>query len=272
MSISLDEFVVSMTIYGAKKLPKEYKSDFRCRFKVGFLILEPADIGDRVLIATMEKSYNLNDVIRKANAEIGAGHFDNKYKEILSVRGLFTLVSMCDGKYSREFVDELINMLYQTLLEPFTENRKMTELRRLVFEDYDSIMNPFKNPTICLKEPVEYIEKLAIKVEYCRIQFKIPNLELSINGMDKYYSVRYRSANGDAINIIHDIAKGHICLRKKASEFYQLVINLSTGRAQENLYTSVHTATDEQIETMIAYVNEAIKRVKQNILVHMLKE
>lgn len=121
------------------------------------------------------------EIMNRAMAEFGEiypGGDNFWYGEIHSVRGILTLVSMLEGKYTKELVDQLTNETYGKLLSsslikgnaklPFKKasiSQKWKEFYKLVLV-YDNIANPFCKNVDLLKNPSEYLDKVNISIAF----------------------------------------------------------------------------------------------------------
>ena len=314
MGISISEFRVSMETYGAKRLPDQIGSRYNILvpcFAVGDV--EFLHSGSYYIVQCGNKSPE--DIMNKAMAEFGEKHpgGDNFwYGGIHSVKGMLTLAAMLEGKYSRKFVDELTNTTYKKLLEcsliqtnvefPFHSNHspKMEELRKKLAE-YSSIVNPFGDDTVNLKEPIEYINYIKPSIKY--VEGKKPYAQLTLNGRSSHtkYNIDssgwhyssmidiQQSRKNGYISMFHDYSNGSnctpvdevVCLKYKAikgcydhhPKDIDLRISLKTGLAWQNYKKSqAAPATDKQIDIMITHLNTSIKKIKQRMVRYMIKK
>ncbi|MCI9178191.1 MAG: hypothetical protein HFJ28_06580 [Clostridia bacterium] len=96
---------------------------------------------------------------------------------VQSVRGLVALVLVIQNRFSEELLNEMVNEIYQDVLsapwisqnlsQMFTQvaeyDEKVQELATLL-QELTRMVNPFANPNIKLKQPIEYLDRIAINV------------------------------------------------------------------------------------------------------------
>lgn len=180
MGISFQEFSTAMEIYQAIRIPGQKGSRWNrpvpCFNVAGIDFLHS---GSYYIVQRGGKAPA--EIMNKAMAEFGEkypGGDNFWYGEIHSVRGILTLASMLEGKYTKELVDQLTNETYEKLLSsplikgnsklPFKKTsirQKWKEFYKLVLE-YDSIANPFCKNADLLKNPSEYLDKVNISVAF----------------------------------------------------------------------------------------------------------
>lgn len=304
MSISIREFKVAMETYGAERLYDCLGSRYGImvpRFKVGGVSFIHS--GSYYIVP---KDGDVPEIIMdQAMAELGEEHPGGDHfwwGEIHSIKGMLTLVAILDGKYSKELVDELTNETYKKLLScPEIQNipkflsPKMQELRKLLVQ-YDNMVNPFANSNLKLKEPIEYLDKIKIFCSIGRVDLMTKLGKITFNITDKayYYSSMIKvQKNGNLarIDIGHYYPKEHntsalgeevrLCYRARDEEWcdhpenIDLNISLKTGKAEKRnlgappMYV---LATDEQIETVITYLKMSIRKIKKEIISHMVEK
>lgn len=312
MGISISEFRVAMeNYYGAKRLPDREGSRYSvivpC-FAIGDV--EFLHSGSYYVIQCGNKAPE--EIMNKAMAELGEkdpGGDNYWYSGIHSVKGMLTLAAILDDKYSKEFVKELTNTTYKKLLEcsliqsnaklPFQNNHspKMEELRKKLVE-YSSIVNPFGNDTVNLKEPYEYTDLIKLSIEY--EEGEKPYARLALIGRSSHTEYNTNSNGWDynsTVDIQLDRKNGYIsmshyytngnnckpdevvCLDYEAiKDSYDshpkdidLRISLKTGLAWQTYKESqAAPATDKQIDIMITYLKISIKKIKQRIVRYMI--
>lgn len=174
------------------------------------------------------------EIMNRAMAEFGEkypGGDNFWYGEIHSVRGILTLVSMLESKYTKELVDQLTNETYRKLLSsplikgnaklPFKKasiSQKWKEFYKLVLE-HDRIANPFCKNTDLLKNPSEYLDKVNISVTFDkssdiaisgRIELKTKNIEVQYGDNEEgWYYYTDRCNDTEECEEIDDTFIGH---------------------------------------------------------------
>lgn len=311
MGISITEFRVAMETYGAKRLPDRKGSRYSILvpcFAVGGV--EFLHSGSYYIVQRGNKVPE--KMMNNAMSEFGENYpgGDNFWwGEIHSVKGILTLVSMLEGKYSKELVDELANETYKKLLRcsliqtnvefPFKNNHlpKIEKLNKSLVE-YNNIVNPFGNDTIDLKEPIEYIDRLKLSIvskegknPYVHLALKSESSQIEYNNDSNgwsYNSIIFIQNNNGYISFGHYYTNGndHQPVDEVVYLYYytninsydhhpddiDLRISLKTGKAWQTYNEEEATsATDEQIDIMITHLNTCIKKIKQKIIRYMIK-
>ena len=196
MGISFQEFSTAMEMYQAIRILNQKGS----RYNVPVPCFNVAGIdflhsGSYYIVQRGGKAPE--EIMNRAMAEFGEtypGGDNFWYGEIHSVRGILTLVSMLEGRYTKKLVNQLTNETYKKLLSsplikgnaklPFKKaaiSQKWKEFYKLVLE-YDSIANPFCKNADLLKNPSEYLDKVNISVAFdknsdiaSKVRFKLDN-------------------------------------------------------------------------------------------------
>ena len=312
MGISIAEFRVAMETYGAKRLPDMYGSRY-------FIPVPCFAVGEYVFLHSgtyyiVQRGRTVSEFIMdRAMAEFGEvypGGDNFWYGETHSVKGVLTLAAMLEGKYSKEWVDELTNKTYKKLLEsslihenvefPFTDNhsQKMKELYKKL-EEFSKIVNPFSNETLNLKEPIEYLNRLKISIAVKENEYvKLTLSEKLTENKFEYYSsgwdyetemfIRKNGKNsciyfghyyrkGDAYEPEEEIIRLKYRANSDSYDNYPEDISLSISLKNEFAWPTykkemASPVTDEQIDMMITYMNKCIKRIKQRIICYMIKK
>lgn len=314
MGISIAEFRVAMETYGAKRLPdregSRYSVPVPC-FAVGDV--EFLHSGSYYIVQRGNKAPE--ETMDKAMAEFGEKHpgGHNFWRgETHSIKGILTLAAMLEGKYSKEWIDELANTTYKKLLEcsliqtnvefPFHGNHspKMEELCKKLAE-YSNIVNPFGNDTVDLKEPIEYLDSLKLSIAskegenpYARLtledrfsQAKYNNdsdgwcydtmILIQKNRKNGYISLGHYYTNGNDDKPVDEVVRLDYKTNRNSydehSDDIDLRISLKTGQAwQTYKEEQAKPATDEQIDIMITHLNTSIKKIKQRIIRYMINQ
>ena len=122
MGISIREFETAMEMYGAKKLPNEtgtrYNVSVPC-FKVANVKFKHSGSYYIVQYGVSDKEWN--NALKALNEE-HPGKINYWWGEIHSIRGVLTLASILDNKYSKEYVDELTNLAFEKLIKSMVKS------------------------------------------------------------------------------------------------------------------------------------------------------
>lgn len=218
--------------------------------------------------------------------------------KIYSIKGMLTLVTMLEGRYSKSLVNEVINETYQKLLEeldihskpeiPFynTDSPKMEELCKLLAE-YSKVVNPFGSEKK-LKAPINYLNK-GIKLmlnnkdntQLNLVSESVYALFMKEESGWMYYS-KYPIKNGK-LTLDHWYVNGtddefpldeviELCYYEPdGDDVFSLTLSLKTGLAWENNEEeNAKPATDAQIKTIIDCLKISIKEIQRNIVDYMI--
>ena len=308
MGISIVEFRVAMETYGAKKLPDQEGSSHSVLvpcFAVGDVRFIHS--GSRYIVQSGNKE--TDKTIDKTMAVFVEKH-SGEEKEIHSIKGLLTLASMIEGKYSKELIDELTNTTYKKLLKcsliqknvefPFQGNHspKMKELYKKLAE-YSNIVNPFGNGTVELKEPIEYLGNINLSIAskegenpYARLTLKGRSsnaryvnesngwyydtmIFIQKNRKNGYISLGHYYINGNDNQIVDEVVSLYYKTNRNNNDDHtddiDLRISLKTGKAwRTHKEEQAVPVTDEQIDIMITHLNISIKKIKQRIIRYMM--
>lgn len=311
MSISVSEFQLAMETYGAKRLSDQYGS----RYKICVPCFSVRDVNflhSASYYVVQRNARASEEIMNQAMAALGEKYPGDKHfwwGEIHSVKGLLTLASLLEGKYSKELVDNLTNETYKKLLanQMFTKNiefpfigdssPKMGKLIRKL-EEFSTLVNPFCNQAVELKDPIEFVDgKVTTSVDVSEDQVSLSLMgrsactEFRSNPYkwgwfyDATVYVQIKRCNG-YINMRHYYENGVdepedevVYLDYKANEntyeahpddINDLRISLKTGLAWKTYHEEEATpATEEQIDTMIKFLNICNKKMKQRIIRYM---
>lgn len=305
--ISIYDFQVAMETYGATRLGNRTGS----RYDVSV----PCFVVGNGVVLLHSGSYYIvqrgnkapNEIMNQAMAVFGEKYPGGKnfwYGEIHSIPGILTLASMLDGKYSKELVETLTNEVYKKLLDNsklkmndeivFKEiqSPKMTQLRNLLAE-YASIVNPFGNEQLRLKDPIEYLGNVSVEVsapdESCRSYLSTGTLNArhqkdcdgwSYNSMvllqkkrrNKSLHIGHYYNNGEDNRPVDEVI--YVDFNDRAESGYynhpddvDLRISLKTGLAWRTYDDDAALpATDEQYEIVISFLKTTIKSIKHKIV------
>lgn len=310
MGLSIVEFRVAMETYGAKRLPDRFGSRYNIKvpcFSVNDVVFLHSG---SYYIVNRGKEIS-DEIMNRAMAE-----FDEKepggenywYKEIHTIKGILTLAAILENRYNREWIDVLTNETYKKLLEmsnvvpegksDFISNHtaKMQELYETVAE-YDKVVNPYNNSEFALRDPIEYMSEIGLKValgdNYVDINLKNNSRYVCFhsdeegwaflsNGFNDYS----RKEDGGTTAISHYYENGSgrenideiVCLEylsgggfDKREDDIDLRISLQTGLAWETYkQKEAKLATDEQIDLMITYLKKCIAEVRETIIAKMI--
>lgn len=304
MSIAIRTFEVAMEMYGAERLPDYMISDRNisvpCFNIAGTIFLHSGT-------ATVIQRGNLvpKKIMKRAMSELGEMYpgGDNHFSlgEIVSVKGLLTLVSMVEGKYSKKLVNELTYKTYKKLLDcstirnnveiPFypAHSPKMNTMCKLLAE-YVNVVNPFGNNDCRFEELTPYFDDLKFYLKTAEHQDELTlNFNSStVNFLNNENGRSYYShvvINSSSINIGYHYNNGNngvdideiVSLDYRENmymprEDIELRISLKTGLAWKNYKKEdIKSVTDEQIETMITYLRISIEELKKQIVNTIIK-
>lgn len=303
MSITIFEFREAMKIYGdrAKRIPDEMGS----RYNVNVPCFEIAGItfkhsANGYIIQTGEKKIP-DEIMDQA-----MGVFDEKYpgrnhywhEEIHTVAGMLTLAAMLDGKYSKEFVNELIDETYKKLIKRIDISNyeeisiySSTEIKHLyeLLQIFKQLVNPFGNLTGNFKNPAEYIDKVELNINLIKGENGFSELTMESNSCNtscnnhegahywvNFNTQRYRR-NGRAgisyhatdtdsvVHIWYNANKEPLYDRKP--EDLDLWISLITGKAWTTYKEKkAKMVTKEQIKLMKRFLKKGIRKIKKEII------
>lgn len=313
MGITIREFQVAMETVGAKRLADREGS--RCNVYVPCFYLKGVEFlhsGSCYIVLSGQKVPD--DIMNRAMAELGEKHPGEKnfwWGAIHSIKGILTLATMLEGNYSKELLDELINKTYKNLLDcsliksnvefPFTDTHNLPKMQKLreLLKEYSNVVNPFGNCNLKFKDPIEYLDKVRVKLKanegkdkyhsslYLMNSFTETNFENDINGWcyDSIIPVQIKRKNG-IIHIIHYYYNGNdiyhnideVVYLSYASErnkksFYSidLRISLKTGLAWNSYKEEAKPVTEEQLDIMIWYLKMTIKKLNKKIIRNIIK-
>ena len=260
--------------------------------------------GNNVPVKVMERAMS-----EFSEKHPGGDNFWNE--EIHTIKGLLTLVAMLEGKYSKSLVEEMTNRTYKKLLNcsliknnyplPFHENHagKMDILYKTL-DEYKNIVNPYGNNELDLKDPIEYLDCINVSLEKWEGKNPYTSLILSSNSCQAKYKEDENGCFYDSVVPIQkDYKNGHIHLEyycenenginpvdelvhfyyKFDEECYMinpndldLKISLQTGLAwQDNKKMLAKPVTDAQIGIMLFHLKVTIKKIKYNMVKHMMQ-
>ena len=257
MSITIREFIVAMETYGARRL-NDSLSPVRHDILVPCFDISGTYFLHSGLYYIMRRGNHVPEkVMERAMSEFSEKHpgGDNFWnEEIHTIKGLLTLVAMLEGKYSKSLVEEMTNRTYKKLLNcsliknnyplPFHENHagKMDILYKTLdeYKNIDSVVpiqKDYKNGHIHL----EY---------YCEN-------ENGINPVDELVHFYYKFDEECYMINPNDL---------------DLKISLQTGLAwQDNKKMLAKPVTDAQIGIMLFHLKVTIKKIKYNMVKHMMQ-
>ena len=312
MGITIREFQVAMETYGAERLSNclgsRYNISVPCFNVAGTHFLHSGSY----YIVQREKRVP-KEIMNRAMAEFGEKHPGGKnfwWGETHSIKGILTLATMLDGKYSRELVDELTNTTYKKLLDcssiqsnvdfPFhsTHSSKMVKLYNVLAE-YSNIVNPFGNKEFNLKEPIQYLDAVEVTLalkegrnHYTRLTLSTNSSEAAFvddekgwfydtivliqrNRTNGYINMGHYYSNGSDGRPIDEVVRLKYKVNKDNYDNHpndiDLRISLKTGLAwQTYKEKQAELATDEQINVMITHLNICIKKIGNKIIRKMI--
>ncbi len=312
MSITFKEFEVAMETYGAQRL--EDQDGYEWNVKVpAYQIAGVTYVHSGSNYVRYQSDSPIEIMLALAKVESGEkepGEEDFWEREIHSVRGLLTFVTMVDEKYSKNFVDDLMNTIYKKLLDnpEFKKNNSVVfrnlktnnayELYNLL-SDFSRIINPYADIFVETKEPIDYIDntKLGIAVEDRFVQFWLTNTPCQVtfkNGNDgwmydatatidrKYYKgvlcIGHYYNNGTDGRPVDEVVRlDYIERNNEESEMSEedidLRISLKTGLAwsEKQSIKEAKPVTEDQVEEIIAHLKVLIKKVQKRIYKPMIK-
>lgn len=310
MSISIAEFRTALETYGAERLPdatgSRYNVPVPC-FNVNGVIFKHS--GSYYIVKRGEEVPD--EVMDQAMAEFGEKHPGGRnfwWGEIHSVKGILTLASMLDGKYSKELVNELSNKTYKKLLEcsliqenvDLPERVHTPDMEKLfkAVDKFDKTVNPFM-ADFDMKDPEEYTDRVEVAVDTavddtlfasisiygrsCQTDHDIDSdgwyftatANVQKNRKNGFITIGHFYNNGndhrpvDECVWVHYKTKRHT-YRSDPSDIH-LTISLSTGLAWTDSDENHATpVTDEQLRIMIIHINEVIKKLHKRAIRYMI--
>lgn len=312
MGITIREFQVAMETYGAERLSDYHASGNRvlvpCFNVAGTYFCHSGTD----YIVSIGKSVP-EETMNRAMAEFGEKHPGGKnfwWGQIHSLKGMLTLATMLDGCYNKELVDELTNATYKKLLDcssiqsnvdfPFhsIHSSKMERLYKLLAE-YSNIVNPFGNKELNLKEPIQYLDAVAVTLalkegrnHYTRLTLSTNSFEAKFvdeetgwfydtfvpiqrNQNNGYIDMGHYYSNGSDGRPVDEVVRLYYKVNKDSYHHHpdniDLRISLKTGLAWKT-YKEKHAkpVTDEQIEVMITHLKICIKKIRTRIIRKMI--
>lgn len=312
--ISIYDFKVAMETYGATRV--ENRTGSRYNVSVPCFV-----VGNGVALMHSGSYYIVqrdnkasDEIMNQAMAVFGEKHPGGTnfwWGEIHSIPGILTLASMLDGKYSKELVNRLTNDVYKKLLDNskiktineivYTEidSPKMKQLRNLLSE-YASIINPFGNEQLHLKDPIEYLSSVSVDVSapdepkdstYTYLTTSSSSAEhhkdcdgwsynsmilLQKNRRNKSLHIGHYYNNGADKHAVDEVVYVDFSDRAESgyynhSEDIDLRISLKTGLAWETYHEKLAApATDEQLNIVISHLKTTIRSIKHKIINKMV--
>lgn len=304
MGITIREFQVAMEIYGAERLADCLGSQYSV-FVPCFNVAGTKFIHSGSYYIVQREKRVPKEIMSRSMAEFGEKYLGGKNfwdDKIYSIRGILTLATMLDGKYSKELVDEMTNKTYKKLLDyssiqrnvdfssHSTHSLRIEKLYKLLAE-YRNIANPFRNKEFSFKEPIQYLDDVEVtfalkegKQRYTKLTLSTNSSQAKFKDDEKgwYYdtlvitqtkgtvgsiNMRYYYSNGSDGSPVDEVVR----LYYKAEDFncadIDLSISLKTGLAWETYKEEqAKLATDEQIEVMITHLKISIKEINDKIV------
>ncbi len=307
MGITIAEFQAAMEIYGAKRLPDE--NGTRYSFSVPCFAVGDVEFLHSGSYYIVPRGCEVSEeIMNQAMSEFGEKHpgRDNFwYGEIHSVKGILTLAAMLEGKYSKELVNNLANETYKKLLdcsaiqhniEVFDSKTKSSKMKKLCkkISELDSLVNPFGNSSLNIKEPIEYLDNLKFSLAtrtsenvcaFLTVKGRSAQIKYDNDSDGWAYNAEvsaHRNRKNCYINMIHyckdDDEVIYLDFNADRTTFghpddIDLRISLKTGLAWRTYREKqAAPATDEQIDVMITHLNICIKKIKQRIISYMLNQ
>lgn len=306
MSISKDEFEVAMTMYeGASLLYGQVGTRVRhimpC-FSVGeFVLLHSGS--DYVVITNKNIPKELMD---KMIAELGEA---NPYMHNLLPRGelhsleeVITLVTMNDGKYSKETVDELVHKTRHQLLSPalqellncpavksiasfssrYKSNSATFQSLLQAVQEFDKTVNPFADATLRLCNSSDWPSSIVLcipDIKSDKTEFSLYSRLSSVTTCVSKPTIAYncwaqrQNANFWAGHY-YNISLGGSIIEEVIYFNYSdevtgskknLRISLTSGEFWSFAETFKFPATDQEFETMTSYLKKTTSFVKEEI-------
>lgn len=312
MSITFKEFEVAMETYGAQRL--EDQDGYEWNVKVpAYQIAGVIYTHSGSNYVRYQSDSPIDIILALAKVESGEkepGEEDFWKREIHSVQGLLTFVTMVDEKYSKNFVDDLNNTIYKKLLaNPKFKKRNTVvfsnvktdneyELYTLLY-DFSRTINPFAESCVEIREPIDYMDiiKLCIAVNDRFVQFWLTDTPCQVtfktgdNGWmydatttidRKYHKAllcigHYYNNGSDGRPVDEVVRLDYIERNTEDSEVNEedidLRISLKTGLAwsEEQSVEKAKPVTEEQVEEMITHLKILMKKVQKRIYNPMIK-
>ena len=309
MGISTVEFRTAMEIYGAKRLNDQKGSRcgiVPCFIVKGVVFLHSGSY--YVIQKDSEVPARIMAQAMSVFGEKYPGGRNYWHGGIHTVQGLLTLTSMLEGKYSKELVDKLANKTYKRLLEsslihtsaefPYQINTPKMKLLHRKLEEFCDAVNPFGNTEFVIKDPIQYIETVTPSITLSECDNPYVNVSLRNGSSRMWYEKDANSWSYDVsiivpkndinynINMCHSYSIGGEyrdsdelvtldCFESTESFVHpdkiDLIISLKTGLAWKSNGKAFATpVSNEQIDTMIAYLDLCNKTIKTHILSYMI--
>lgn len=309
MSISTREFCIAMELLGANKLndmfyPKHttYVPCFQvgdCEFLHG---------GDGFVVQANHKIPR--ELLEKAMNEFGEKYpegYNFRWDEIHSVEGILTLCTMIENRYTKEFVQDLVDQIYTKIIDqslatsnkqPHFHTPKMDLILALI-DAYDNIVNPFGDAALKMKKASEYMKTI-------KTFFSIPDDETTIVRLKNlntqtefnktitgwhYSSILWNTSNttydGGYTSIDHhfEITRNnksiseYLLLQYTSQDDYKdypgdifMRLDLKNATICRPYIDKVpHLATDEELDLIIQHLQNTMIRLKKDILAYMVE-
>lgn len=174
--ISIKEFEVTMKALGATRLLDSPSSRYNYILVPCFVVKGVSFIHSGTNYIVQLYNENTDKIVKNVIAALGKNcpdSFQSYDGNIYSIKDLIALVSILNGNYSTEFVNNLTNTVYKKILDrealknpnviDIGDNLspKMNQLCQ-VLRRYDLILQPFSNKELKLKDPINYLDKVYI--------------------------------------------------------------------------------------------------------------
>jgi len=304
MGISIREFEVAMEVYGARRLSDERGSRYNilvpCFEVEGTVLLHSGSyyIVQRNFVAS-------SDIMEKAISEcdeIYPGGHNFWYGEIHSIKALFILVSMLEDRYSKEKVRDLINATYKKLFNSkfltnnanekikifdysFLTSKKAALMSRLcaVINEFDNIANPLSKAEDFAREPVEYLNRVRVKISESNptfvsslsngsttLVYRVTDSDhqqhsIEVDNEDSWITLsHYSNENDEIIHLSH----------RWAHDYDYQDIDWNFSMKSTLIWTTIEPektklATLNELKKIMEYLEMAISKGKIEVLVHM---
>ncbi len=213
------------------------------------------------------------------------------YGEIHTVLGLVTVVTMINNNYTQEYVNSIIDKVYQKLFKAYVVNKKINfktseysiEKITVVLEKFHRITNPLLSKELKLINPNLYENKLKLwydleNTSYGCITLKTDEYFINFKRKNKKWAFRYEDDENESI-ITHyydpkeykeEILFIRYYTKNENSDIsteYRLNLGLQTGSIlDEDKKMNERLISQIEIDLVIQKIEQAIRNIEENII------
>lgn len=299
--ISSIEFRTAMKVFGTKENKTVDKYLQPCYTIRGINFSFFADtvtwLGDELPEEILEKA---REILSNGNNQIEDSHFENH--TIYTVKGLLTIAALLENKYTKEYIENLLNQTYKRILKIVNPGKMpkdgLTKIQDML-DEFKKCVNPFESG-FDLKDPIEYIDIIKTSIQYFQdpvFPFKISSvIQLERKYIKTFLKIKYHKQKyGTRFNIVENghlvdivITYNKICddsdgesfretltmtVRETARDKINMTIDLKTGKVWKYWdEDKAQKASSEILEKFIFYLKKANEAIKNRITSKMIKK